>query len=80
MSESAYTELSPPFSIIMRIITNHVHTIKALATASMDSLNHTTLCSSYENVISLTCTLYSSKNLTDQFAALATENEDLVLE
>jgi hypothetical protein len=37
------------------------------------------LLSSYENVISLTHTLHSSENLTNQFTALATENEDLML-
>jgi hypothetical protein len=38
------------------------------------------LCSSYENAINLTHELHSSENLTDRFAALVTENEDLALE
>jgi hypothetical protein len=82
MSESApaTTELSPLPFIIVRIIANHVHTIEALATTSADSLDHTTLHTSYENAINLACTLYSSKNLTNQFAILVTETEDLMVE
>jgi hypothetical protein len=38
------------------------------------------LLSSYENMISLTCALHSSENLTNQFGTLATENEDLTLQ
>jgi hypothetical protein len=63
----------------MRIITDHIHPIEALAATSADSLNYAMLCSSYENAISLTSTLHSSKNLTDQFTTLPTENKDLVL-
>jgi hypothetical protein len=64
----------------MRIIANHVCAINTLAATSANSLDHTMLHSSYKNTISLTHILYSSKNLTDQFAALATKNEDLLLE
>jgi hypothetical protein len=64
----------------MRIITNHIHAIKALTTTSADSLDHAMLCSSYENAISLTYALYSSENLTNWYTTLATENKDLVLE
>jgi hypothetical protein len=64
----------------MRIITDHVHAIEALAATSMDSLNHAMLHSSYENAISLTHALHSREKLTDWFTALATENEDLTLE
>jgi hypothetical protein len=63
----------------MRIIANHIHAIKALAATSTDSLDYTTLYSIYKNAISLAHTLHSSKNLTDQFTTLATENEDLML-
>jgi hypothetical protein len=63
----------------MRIITNHVCAIKALTATSVNSLDHATLCSSYENVINLAHILHSSENLTNQFTALATKNEDLVL-
>jgi hypothetical protein len=80
MSEPISTGSSPLSSIIMRIITHDVHAVKALAATSMDSLDHAMLRSSYENAISLARALYSSKNLTDQFTALATENEDLMLE
>jgi hypothetical protein len=38
------------------------------------------LLSSYENMISLACTLHSSENLTNEFTTLTTENEDLMLE
>jgi hypothetical protein len=81
MSEPTPTtaELSPLPFIIVRIIADHIHAIEALATASVDSLHHTMLCSSYENAINLTYVLHSSENLTNQFAILVTENEDLVL-
>jgi hypothetical protein len=80
MSEPAPTEPSPLASVIVRIIADHTCAIEALAAASVDSIDHAMLLSSYENAISLACILHSSENLTDQFAALATENEDLVLE
>jgi hypothetical protein len=82
MSESipANAILSPLSSIIMRIVSNHVHTVEALTAASADSLDHATLHSSYENAINLTSILYSSKNLTDQFAMLVTKNKELTLE
>jgi hypothetical protein len=80
MSEPATTESSPPSSVIVRIVADHVRAVEALAAASTNSLDHATLLSSYENAISLARTLHSSKNLTDQFATVATENEDLALE
>jgi hypothetical protein len=82
MSEStpATAFSSPLYSIIMRIISDHVRAIEALAAASMDSLDHAMLRSCYENAINLVHTLHSSENLTNQFAMLATENEDLMLE
>jgi hypothetical protein len=80
MSEPVPTEPSPPASIVVRIIADHARAVEALTAASTDSLNHATLLSSYENAISLTRALHSSENLTDRFAALATENEDLALE
>jgi hypothetical protein len=64
----------------MRIVADHVHAIEALAAASADSLDHATLHSSYENAICLAHTLHPSENPTDQFTALATENNDLALE
>jgi hypothetical protein len=51
-----------------------------MATTSMDYLDHAMLHSSYKNAINPTCALHSCKNLTNQFATLATENEDLILE
>jgi hypothetical protein len=45
----------------------------------MNSLDYTMLYSSYENIINLACTLYSSDNLTNWFTTLAAENEDLTL-
>jgi hypothetical protein len=82
MSESISppTESTPQSSVVVRIVADHVRAIEALAAASADSLDHTTLHSSYENAISLARTLHSSENLTDRFTALATENEDLTLE
>jgi hypothetical protein len=80
MSESASTESTPRPSIVVRIITDHVHAIEALAAASADSLDYAMLYSSYENAISLARVLHSSENLTDRFTALATENKDLTLE
>jgi hypothetical protein len=80
MSEPTSAESFSPSSVIVRIIADHARAIEALAAASVDSLDHAMLLSSYENAISLTCMLYSSKNLTDQFSALTTENEDLMLE
>jgi hypothetical protein len=64
----------------MRIISDHARAIEALAAASADSLDHATLRFSYKNAINLTHTLHSSENLTNRFAALVTENEDLALE
>jgi hypothetical protein len=63
----------------MRIVADHIHTIKALAATSANSLNYGTHCGRYENTINLSHTLYSSKNLTDQFTMLVTENNDLML-
>jgi hypothetical protein len=80
MSEPASTELSPLSSIVIRIIADDVRAVEALAAAAANSLDHAMLLSSYENAISLARTLHSSENLTDQFATLATENEDLALE
>jgi hypothetical protein len=71
---------SAPSSVFMTIISDYVRAIEALATASADSLDHAMLLSSYENAINLAHTLHSTENLTDQFAALATENKDLALE
>jgi hypothetical protein len=79
MSEPASTRSSPPSSVIVRIINDYVCAIEALTTTSMDSLDHTILQSSYENAISLACTLHSSENLTNWFTTLGTKNEDLVL-
>jgi hypothetical protein len=79
MSEPISTELSPLSSIIIRIITNHIYAIEAFAATSTNSLNDAILLSYYENASSLTRTPYSSKNLNDQCATLATKNEDLIL-
>jgi hypothetical protein len=79
-STSASTESTPQSLVIVRIVANHIRAIEALTAASMDSLDHATLHSSYENTISLTRALHSSENLTDRFTTLATENEDLALE
>jgi hypothetical protein len=80
MSEPIPTESPSPSSVVVRIVADHARAIEALAAASANSLDHTTLLSSYENAISLARVLHSSENVTDQFAALATENEDLALE
>jgi hypothetical protein len=79
MSEPTPTESPSPYSVIVRIIANHARAIEALAAASANSLDHATLLSSYENAMSLTHTLYSSENLTNQFTALCTDNEDIML-
>jgi hypothetical protein len=80
MSKPVSGKLSSLSSVIIRIIAGYAHAIEALTATSANSLDHATLLSSYENVISLAHALHSSENLTDQFATLATENEDLVLE
>jgi hypothetical protein len=80
MSEPAPAESPSPPSIIIRIIADHTRAIKALTATSANSLDYAILLSSYENMISLTHMLYCSENLTDQFATLATKNEDLMLE
>jgi hypothetical protein len=79
-SGSASTESTPQSSVIVRIVADHVRAIEALAAASVDSLDHTMLYSSYENAISLAHALHSSENLTNRFTTLATKNEDLALE
>jgi hypothetical protein len=73
------TKLSPPSSIIMRIVTDYIYAVKALTTTSVNSLDHAMLHTSYENTINLTCTIHSSENLTDLFAMLVAKNEDLRL-
>jgi hypothetical protein len=79
MSEPTSTESSPLASDIITIIADYACAIEALTTTSANSIDYTMLLSSYKNVISLTCILHSSKNLTDQFVTLATKNVDLVL-
>jgi hypothetical protein len=79
MSESA-PATPVPSPIIVRIVSDDTRAIEALAAASADSLDHATLRSSYENAINLARALHSSENLTNRFAALVTENEDLALE
>jgi hypothetical protein len=79
MSESVPTTAFPS-PIIVRIISDYACAVEALAAASADSLNHAMLRSSYENAINLACILHSSKNLTNQYTMLITENEDLALE
>jgi hypothetical protein len=64
----------------MRIITDHIRAVEDLAATSTNSLNHATLRTSYEHAINLAHTLHSSENVTDRFAVLVTENEDLMLE
>jgi hypothetical protein len=81
MSESAPTTAKPspqPF-IIVNVITSHARAVKALAATSADSLDHTTVHTSYEKAINLARTLHSGENLTNQFTTLVTETEDLVL-
>jgi hypothetical protein len=75
----ANTESAPLSSIIVRIVADHIHAVEALAATSANSLDHATLCTSYENAINLDCALHSSENLADRFATLAAENEDLAL-
>jgi hypothetical protein len=74
------TESSPLSSIIVRIIADHIHAIEALAATFANSLDYIMLHTSYENAINLARTLHSSENLTNRFAMLAAENEDLALE
>jgi hypothetical protein len=82
MSESVAvtTEPSPLPFIIMKIIAGHAYALKALTTTSVDRLDYATLHTSYKNAMNLTHTLYSTENLTDWFATLVTETEDLMLE
>lgn len=81
MSEPEPTTIvsSPPPSMIVRIISDEIHAVEALAATCVDCLNHAMLHSSYSNAINLACTLHSSDNLTDWFTVLVTENQDLKL-
>jgi hypothetical protein len=67
MSETtpATAELSAPPFVMVKIITGHTRTLEALAATSVDSLDHATLRTSYENAINLTRTLHCSKKLTN---------------
>jgi hypothetical protein len=76
----ATAELSPLPFVIIKIITGHTPTMQALPATSTESLVNTTLHTSYENTINLTCTLHSSEDLTHWFMALLTKTEDLTLE
>jgi hypothetical protein len=70
----------PNSLLIMRILADHAHAIKALAATSTNSLNPATLCVSYEGAVNLAHALNTSENLTDRFTALATKIEDLSLD
>jgi hypothetical protein len=76
MSEPAPVPDSP---LIVRIPADYAYAIKALAATSANSFNPATLRMSYEGVVNLTCTLNTSKNLTNQFTAHTTKIEDLSL-
>jgi hypothetical protein len=69
----------PNSPLIVRILTDYACTIEALATTSTNSFDPTTLHASYEGAVNLTHALNTSKNLTDQFTALAAEIKDLSL-
>jgi hypothetical protein len=77
MSEPAHIPNSP---LIVRILTDHAHAIEALAATSADSFDPATLCVSYEGAVNITHAFNTSKNLTDQFTALAAKIEDLSLD
>jgi hypothetical protein len=63
----------------MIIIADHICAITALAATSVNSLNYATLQTSYKNAINPARALHSSGNLSNQFAMLVTENEDVGL-
>jgi hypothetical protein len=70
----------PDSPLILRILADHAHTIKALATTSADSFDPATLHVHYEGAVNLAHALNTSKNLSDQFTALAAKIEDLSLD
>jgi hypothetical protein len=76
----AMATLSPPSFTIVEIVPSHTYPLEALTATSADSLEHTILHTSYKNAINLACAVYLTKNLTNQFAALATEAEDIMLQ
>jgi hypothetical protein len=77
---AATAEPSPPSFVIVEIVTGYTCPIKAFTATSADSLDHAMLHTTYKNAINLACTLHSSKNLTDWFAALVTETEHLMIQ
>jgi hypothetical protein len=66
--------------VIMRIITDHARAIDALASSPADSLDAVTLRANYEGAVKLARALNTSENITNRFAALTAENEELSLE
>jgi hypothetical protein len=64
---------------MVKIIAVHACAVEALATASVEYLDHAMLHTSYKSAINLACALHSSVNLTDQFAILVIETKDLML-
>jgi hypothetical protein len=78
MSEPTTTPTESP--IIVRIIADHAQAIDALASSPADSLDAITLRANYEGAVNLARALNTSENLTNRFAALTAENEELSLE
>jgi hypothetical protein len=69
----------PDSPLIVRILADDAHAIKALATTSANSFDPATLRVSYEGAVNLAHALNTSENLTDQFTALTAKIEDLSL-
>jgi hypothetical protein len=78
MSEPTTTPTESP--VIVRIIADHARAIDALASSPADSLDAVTLRANYEGAVNLARALNTSENLTNRFAALTAENDDLSLE
>jgi hypothetical protein len=78
MSEPTAMPTESP--VIVRIIADHARGIDALASSPADSLDAVMLRANYEGAVNLARALNTSKNLTNRFAALTAENEELSLQ
>jgi hypothetical protein len=82
MSETApaTAQQSLPVFIIVKIITGYGRALEDLTATSADSLHHAMHCTSCKNVINVAHMLHSSENLSNQFATVSTDTENVTLE
>jgi hypothetical protein len=74
------TNIEPESFAIVKIIANYALGLEALTTVSMDNLDPAMLRTRYNNAIQLARALNVSKNLTERFATLLSDNETLTNE